>query len=131
MKLLLDSHVLLWAIDQPSMLSAAVRKAIQDEANELYVSVASSWEIMLQAQAGKLHLPAEDDFLLQHLQALGVKQYLPVSLAHVLRVGRLPLHHKDPFDRILIAQAITERLTLISKDAVFQRYPVAVRWRRM
>jgi len=130
-KLLLDSHVLLWAIDRPNMLSSAVRKAIQDEANELYVSVASIWEIMLKVQAGRLNLPAEDDFLSRHLQALGVKQYLPVSLAHVLRVGRLPLHHKDPFDRILIAQAITERLTLISKDAVFQRYAVEVRWRRL
>ncbi|MFN7932068.1 MAG: type II toxin-antitoxin system VapC family toxin [Bryobacteraceae bacterium] len=131
MRLLLDSHVLLWAIDQPALLSPAVRKAIQNEANELYASVASIWEITIKAQSGRLDIPDVEDFLSLHLAAMGIQHFLPVSLAHVLRVSRLPAHHKDPFDRVLIAQALTEGLTLISKDEIFQRYPVDVRWRRV
>lgn len=130
MRLLLDSHVLLWAIDSPQKLPVAVRKAILDESNELYASVASIWEILLKVQIGKLVLPEVDDFLRSHLRKLGIRSYLPVSLSHVMQTARLPLIHKDPFDRLLVAQAIVEDLVLVSKDIVFRQYPVKLRWRR-
>lgn len=122
---------MIWAITQPKLLSSAVRNAILDESNELFASVASIWEITLKAQIGKLDLPAPSDLIPQHLRSLGITHFLPVSLAHVLQAGRLPFIHKDPFDRILIAQAITEGLILVSKDEAFAGYPVQVRWRNL
>ena len=128
MRLLLDSHVLLWAIDSPDLLSKQASAVIVDERNELYVSVVSMWEIAIKAGAGKLHFPGTANFLEAHLERLGVWSYLPVTLSHVRRVSKLPAVHKDPFDRMLVAQAITERLSLVSKDAHFEKYPVEVIW---
>ena len=110
MKLLLDSHVLPWSIDRLDLLSQRVSEAILDEENDLYVSATSMWEIAIKAGAGKLHLSGAPDFLETHLRK------------------ELPRVHKDPFDRMLVAQAITERLTLVSKDEQFHRYPVNLLW---
>ena len=128
MKLLLDSDVLLWSIDRPDLLSQRVSEAILDEENDLYVSVTSMWEIAVKAGAGKLHFSGAPDFLETHLRKAGIRNYLPVTLAHVRQVSKLPRVHKDPFDRMLVAQAITERLTLVSKDEQFHKYPVKLLW---
>ena len=128
MKLLLDTHAFLWAIDQPARLSKKVTKALLDERNELHVSVASVWEIRLKVQAGKLKLPAEPEYLESHLRKLGVKSYLPIGLFHVYQTDRLAMIHKDPFDRLLVAQALVEGMTLVSKDAVMAAYGVRVLW---
>lgn len=128
MKLLLDSHVVLWAIDQPELLSKKVRTALLNESNELFVSVGSMWEISLKVQSGKLKLPSHPDYLELNLRRLGVQGYLAVGLFHVYQVAKLPLIHKDPFDRLLVSQAIVEGMTLVTKDRVIREYPVAVMW---
>ena len=125
---MLDSHVLLWAIDQPELLSKKARAALLNESNELYVSVGSIWEISLKVQSGKLKLPAHPDYLESNLRKLGVHGYLAIALFHVYQLAKLPLIHKDPFDRLLVSQAIVEGLTLVTKDKVIGEYPVAVLW---
>jgi PIN domain nuclease of toxin-antitoxin system len=127
-KLLLDSHVLLWSIDRPQLLSARVREAILNEENDLFVSVVSLWEIAIKSGAGKLRLPSAPNFMETHLRELGIRSYLPITLTHIRGFGKLPPIHKDPFDRMLLSQAITERLTLVSKDEQFHRYPVKMLW---
>ena len=128
MKLLLDTHVLLWAIGRPELLSQKARQAMLDETNELVASVASIWEITIKVQAGKLELPVDADYLETNLRKLGVTKYLPVDLYHVYRLARLPLLHKDPFDRLLIAQARVEKMTLLTRDESIRRYPVTTLW---
>jgi PIN domain nuclease of toxin-antitoxin system len=128
MKLLLDSHVLLWAIDKPKLLSKRVKKALLDDANELHASVASMWEIALKARAGKLHLPAAPGYLEEHLRELGIQKYLAIGVFHVRQLEKLPPIHRDPFDRMLVAQAMAERLTLVSKDELLRKYPIPVLW---
>jgi PIN domain nuclease of toxin-antitoxin system len=128
LKLLLDTHVFLWAIDQPGMLSRKVKKALLEERNELYVSVASIWEIRLKIQAGKLKVPMEPEYLESNLRKLGLKAYVPVELFHVYQTDRLAVIHKDPFDRLLVAQAMVEGMTLVSKDAAIAAYGVPVLW---
>jgi PIN domain nuclease of toxin-antitoxin system len=128
LKLLLDTHVFLWAIDQPGMLSRKVKKALLEERNELYVSVASIWEIRLKIQAGKLKVPMEPEYLESNLRKLGLKAYVPVELFHVYQTDRLAMIHKDPFDRLLVAQAMVEGMTLVSKDAAIAAYGVPVLW---
>lgn len=128
MKLLLDTHALLWAIDRPAELSPAVRTALLDETNVLTVSVASLWEIGLKAQAGKLKVPIAAEYWEEHGRRLGVTRYLPISLFHVHQSAQLPPIHRDPFDRMLVAQALAEGLTLVSKDGVLPEYGVPVLW---
>jgi PIN domain nuclease of toxin-antitoxin system len=127
-KLLLDTHAFLWAIDQPVMLSKRAAQALLDEKNDLYVSVASIWEIRLKVQAGKLRVPMEPDYLESNLRKLGVRGYLSIELFHVYQTDRLARVHKDPFDRLLVAQAMVEGMTLVSKDEAMAAYGVPVLW---
>lgn len=128
MKLLLDTHVFLWAIDQPGWLSKKAKKALLDERNQLFVSVASIWEIRLKMQAGKLKLPIEPEYLESNLRKLGILAYLPVELFHVYQTDRLAMVHKDPFDRLLLAQAMVEGMVLVSKDPLLRAYGLDVLW---
>ena len=128
MKLLLDTHVLLWAIDRPSRLSAAARKALEDPSNALYVSVASIWEIVLKFQAGKLRFPASAEYFKAHLNALGIAQLLAIQPQHVYTLLQLPPHHKDPFDRLLVAQSLMEDLPIVTSDAALTQYDVQTIW---
>ena len=98
MKLLLDSHVLLWAIDQPELLSKKARAALLNESNELYVSVGSIWEISLKVQSGKLKLPAHPDYLESNLRKLGVHGYLAIALFHFGLLGLVGQHHQKSHD---------------------------------
>lgn len=128
MRLLLDTHVLIWAVLEPELLSARVSAALLDEGNEVLASAASLWEILLKAQAGKLPIPPRPEFLETHFRMLGVGVYLPIEISHIYRVGELPPIHKDPFDRILVAQALVENLTLVSQDRMIAQYPVQLFW---
>jgi PIN domain nuclease of toxin-antitoxin system len=127
MKLLLDTHTFLYAIGAPQRLSNKVRKALQDPAVERWISAASLWEIAVKIQIGKLDLPANEAFFREQSALLHAK-HLAVDFRHSLRLFQLPLIHRDPFDRLLIAQAIEEGLTLVSKDERISEYQVPTYW---
>ncbi|MFM8154654.1 MAG: type II toxin-antitoxin system VapC family toxin [Actinomycetes bacterium] len=119
MRLLLDTHVLLWWLDgQP--LSDAASTAIADPANEVFISSASMWEISIKSEQGKLRI--SDGFM----QILNENAFLmlPISWGHALNAGGLPLHHRDPFDRMLVAQAQGESLTLVTRDEKVLKYDI-------
>ena len=120
MNLLLDTHILLWWLADDPGLSEKQRSAIADPANVVYVSAASAWEIAIKKALGKLIAPND---LGAALIASELEQ-LPVTVAHAEAVGRLPPHHRDPFDRMLIAQAGVEDLTVVTGDPVFAQYEV-------
>ena len=128
MRLLLDTHALLWWLDGDRRLSRKARAAIGDEDNALFVSAASAWEIATKARLGKLPgavAVAED--VVGSVSAQGFSS-LDITVLHAQRAGRLPGAHRDPFDRLLIAQAQLEDLMLVSNDAVFDAYGVARLW---
>ena len=118
MQLLLDTHVLLWWMGAPESLSTRSRSAISDPTNIVWLSSATVWEVRILAGIGKLDLPPKFD---ERLSKLDFRE-LPIRHIHVERVGRLPDLHKDPFDRILVAQAIEERLTIVTRDPQIRRY---------
>jgi PIN domain nuclease of toxin-antitoxin system len=126
MKVLLDTHAFLWGITDAKPLSSDARKVLTSA--ELWLSVASLWESLIKVQIGKLSLPRPAGaFLAGELASNGV-HVLPVSLVHVLRIEALPLHHRDPFDRMLIAQSLEEGWPIVTADPIFKRYPVRVIW---
>ncbi len=120
MRLLLDTHVLLWWAEDD--LSAEAEAAIVDEANELIVSAATIWEAGLKETSGKLKIPVD---LVSAARERGVSE-LSITWPHAVEAARLPRHHTDPFDRMLIAQAQIEGLTLLTRDAVFEKYGVTL-----
>ena len=122
MKLLLDTQCWLWWFAQPERLNEEAIAHIADEINELWFSVASIWEIGIKNAIGKLPLPEPiDSYISSRMVQLGV-QYLEIRAPHALRAAALPLHHRDPFDRMLIAQAQIEDMTLVSADSMFKQY---------
>ena len=128
MRLLLDTHALLWWLAGDEALSAAARMAIGDDGNMVYVSAASTWEIATKHRIGKLpHVAAIAGDLDGAIRAQGFLG-LPISLRHGERAGALPGPHRDPFDRMLIAQAMTEGMVLVSNERVFDDYAVGRMW---
>jgi PIN domain nuclease of toxin-antitoxin system len=127
MKALLDTHTFLWAIAEDGKLSRQAQQ-IYTGANDLWLSVASIWEILIKVRAGKLPLPQPSGPYLVRELAKNRIDVLPIKLDHVLRLEALPAHHRDPFDRILIAQSLEEKLPLVTADPVFERYPVELIW---
>jgi PIN domain nuclease of toxin-antitoxin system len=127
-RLLLDTQCWLWWFSQPEKLNESVIEQIADETNEIWFSVASVWEMGIKVSIGKLPLPEPiDDYISTRMTQLGAKS-LEINAAHALRVATLPLHHRDPFDRILIAQAQIEKMTLVSADSTFNLYEVSLLW---
>jgi PIN domain nuclease of toxin-antitoxin system len=127
-KLLLDTHSFLWWITDDRRLPASARAILADPANELFLSAASGWEISIKCRIGKLHLAeAPEAFIPRHLSANNI-QSLPVQMEHALRVSSLPPLHRDPFDRLLVAQSQLERIPLITADPAVSQYAVDVRW---
>ena len=124
MKLLLDTHIFIWWADQPERLSQSALSALEDEANELLLSVASVWEMQIKIQLGKLKLSLRLKDLVKNQQETNDLTVSPVTLTQVLTLDALPFHHKDPFDRLLIAQSIEEDLTLVTADSQFSAYSV-------
>lgn len=127
MKLLLDSHTFLWWNNEPEKLSARVLGMCKDPENMLLISVASIWELQIKFQLGKLRLHTSLAEIIRQEQENGI-EILPVEPAHIFALDSLPDHHKDPFDRLLIAQAIVEEATLLSADPLIAQYPVSVEW---
>ncbi len=128
MKLLLDTHTFIWWDSEPSRLSPRILILLQDQANIVMLSVASVWEMQIKVLLGKLRLSLPLAETIQSQQLTNNVQVLPVELPHVLALEKLPLHHKDPFDRLLIAQANIEDATLLSADPAFTKYPVKLLW---
>jgi PIN domain nuclease of toxin-antitoxin system len=128
MRFLLDTHTLLWSFSGSSSLSARARRLIEDGSNEILVSTVSAWEIGTKVRLGKLPTGEEliSDFSF-YLKQLGVEA-LPISMEHALRAGRLPGEHRDPFDRMLIAQAQAEDIPIVSNDRIFDEYHVQRIW---
>ena len=125
MRLLLDTHALLWALAEPEKLPPRVADAISSQRNTVYVSAVNTWELAIKAGLGRVQLPFAD--LQATIEQAGFAE-LAVSIAHSLRVRDLPHLHRDPFDRLLVAQAIDESLTLVSGDAACASYPVQIFW---
>jgi len=128
MKLLLDTHTFIWWDSEPAKLSPQVLALCQDRTNSLLLSVASVWEMQIKLQLGKLKLDLPLAEIIESQQQRNNIEILPVLLTHVLALQSLPAHHKDPFDRLLIAQANVEEAALASSDPVFAKYTVNVLW---
>jgi PIN domain nuclease of toxin-antitoxin system len=126
MKLLLDTHVLLWAAGEPARLSASARRLINDADNEPLFSVASLWEIAIKRGLGRKDFQVDARLLRRGLLDNGYSE-LPIMSDHVVAVEDLPAIHKDPFDRLLVAQATVEGITLLTLDLVVARYPGPIR----
>ncbi|TEU13232.1 MAG: type II toxin-antitoxin system VapC family toxin [Anaerolineales bacterium] len=128
MKVLLDTHAFLWWVTDSPKLSARARKVIQDSNNELFFSAASGWEIAIKAQLGRLQLPDNlEQFIMEQL-SLNAILVLPIQLHHALRVYTLPQYHRDPFDRVLVAQSQIENLPILTADAQITPYTVETIW---
>ena len=128
MRVLVDTQVWLWMVADPDRLSRAARALVTSDDHELFLSAASAWEISIKYGLGKLTLPAPPaEFVPTRMQATRV---LPLAVTHVhaARVAELPLHHRDPFDRLLVAQAQAESLTLLTADAQLRPYGIAITW---
>jgi len=125
-KLLLDTHLLLWAAGQPGRLSAGARKLLNDSRNELLFSAASLWEIAIKKTLGREDFRVEPRLLRRGLLDNGYTE-LPITSEHAVGIDSLPLLHKDPFDRLLLAQAFHEGITLLTSDAQLARYAGPVR----
>ena len=128
MKLLLDSHVLIWWASSSEKLSQNIYDLINDANNSLLFSIASVWEMQIKLQLGKLNLNSSLPNLINNQQRVNNLQILPIDLTHIYALNNLPSHHKDPFDRILIAQAMVEQMPIVSIDEVFDNYPIKRLW---
>ncbi len=126
MKLLLDTHIFLWLNSHPQKLPGNILNACADTNNQLYLSLVSPWEIQIKQQLGKLHLNASLSKLVETQINQNNMQILPIKLKHIYALNGLPEIHKDPFDRLLIAQAGIEFMTLVSVDKTIQQYSVEV-----
>lgn len=128
MKLLLDTHALFWWDQYPDQLSPRVYALLSDPDNILLISVVSLWEMQIKQQLGKMEVGVQLVDLVRLQQETNNAVVVPVLLSHVLELDNLPFHHRDPFDRILIAQARVEEATLLSRDNVFAQYDVELVW---
>lgn len=128
MKILLDSHALIWAVDDPSKLGRQADAALRDSSNEVFVSAGTAWELSIKIGLGKLTLSLPfRQWMARSMTDLGVS-LLQITVGHADEQSRLPKHHGDPFDRLLIAQARVEDLTIVSSDAVFDQYGATRIW---
>ena len=127
MTLLVDTHAFLWFMAGDSRLSGPARRALEDDDSEWWLSAASVWELSIKSSLKRLTLPAPAvDYITEKVQ-VGLR-ILPVEWVHAAAVERLPFHHRDPFDRLLVAQAQIEQLAIVTSDPVFRRYGMRVVW---
>jgi PIN domain nuclease of toxin-antitoxin system len=128
LRYLLDTGVWLWSLLEPERLSRKAQDVITDLEQEIFLSAATSWEIAIKSSQGKLRLLQPAQLLVpQFMREQGLRP-LPISLGHTLAVASLPLHHRDPFDRLLIAQALEEKMALLTADRAFEKYGVDMVW---
>lgn len=128
MKVLLDTHTFLWINNDVAQLSETVKKLCASGEHDFYLSMASPWEIQIKNQLGKLALDMSvEELVNKNVQENNIK-LLPITLAHISYLAQLPRHHNDPFDRIIIAQAKLEDMTVVTVDHAFAEYPVKIFW---
>jgi len=123
-RLLLDTHVLIWAVAEPERIPAPLRNTIADGGTDVLVSTASAWEIAIKTSLGRLELAPVDDELLARFRF----RHYPIALRHAAALAELPRHHHDPFDRMLVCQALVDDLALASADPALGAYGVDLRW---
>jgi PIN domain nuclease of toxin-antitoxin system len=128
MKLLIDSHAIVWWMTNDPRLSPVARRALGSPQQQRFISQASLWELSLKVAAGRLQGIGSTIENLRQESAKQAIQMLPITYEHIVRVENLPLHHTDPFDRMLVAQALEEGLTILTADRAFSRYPATVVW---
>ena len=128
MNLILDTHVFIWWADEPERLSANALLALEDKNNRLFFSLIGIWEIQIKTQLGKmkLSLPLKD--LIDSQEKANGLEILPITREHIFAVDILPFHHKDPFDRLLVAQGIVEKVTIVTADPKLSDYSVSLLW---
>lgn len=122
-KFLIDTHTFIWLIDDDPKLSSTYKSLIDDSDNEIFISIASLWEMAIKISIGKLKVAGVLQQMIEELFVRNIK-ILPINPSHVLKVETLPFHHKDPFDRIIVAQCLVENLTAISVDEILDEYHV-------
>jgi PIN domain nuclease of toxin-antitoxin system len=125
---LLDTHTFLWWVVDDPRLSARVREIMRDSGNDFYFSAVSAWEIAIKHQLGRLTLDRDSDRFVTEQIAANRLATLPIDLRHALQAGKLPLQHRDPFDRLLIAQSLLEDLPILTGDAAITAYDVQTVW---
>ena len=128
MRYLLDTHVFKWLDNESSKISSKAHALMADRNNQIVLSLVSIWEIQIKVQLGKMNLRTQLSAVVEDQQRINQIELLPLKIEHILFLDNLPLHHRDPFDRILVAQAISEGLTLITHDSVVAQYPVQTEW---
>jgi PIN domain nuclease of toxin-antitoxin system len=128
MKALLDTHAFLWWINDDPRLSDTARALIGDGESELLLSAASGWEIAIKMRLGRLEVQGDPEHFVFEQLALNNIAVLPISMSHALRTATLPDHHRDPFDRMLVAQSQIEQLPIVTADPLIARYAVEVIW---
>ena len=128
MNLLLDSHTFVWWRDEPHKLSPTTFTEISNPNNNVFLSVVTAWELQIKIALNKFNVKGGLENAVKDEQQNNGFQILPVQLSHALYLENLPLHHKDPFDRLLISQAIVENMTLVSADPEFSKYQVNLLW---
>ena len=125
MRVLIDTHILLWFINDDSQLNQETKALLQSD-TDVAVSIAGRWEIAIKVSIGKLTLPDSVEKLFPDQLSLNQMELLPIAVSHLQVVSTLPFHHKDPFDRLIIAQALVEKVGLVSVDKVFEAYGVDI-----
>ncbi|HEX8245953.1 MAG TPA: type II toxin-antitoxin system VapC family toxin [Longimicrobium sp.] len=128
MRILLDTHAFLWFITADAKLSTHAERVIRDRGNEPLLSVASVWEIAIKLNLGRLPIPQPLDTFVPAQLRLNRIGVLPIELRHTYEIARLPLHHRDPFDRLLISQALIENIPLVSADSALDAYAIRRLW---
>jgi len=128
MKVLLDTHTFLWWIANDPQLSSRARQIMAEPDTEPFLSAASGWEMAIKSRLGKLKLPADLPGFVADQLRINAIQVLPIHLAHALHVYTLPDHHRDPFDRILVAQSQLEKLPILTSDPLITQYAVTTIW---
>jgi PIN domain nuclease of toxin-antitoxin system len=128
LRLLVDTHCWLWYLLKPEKLNSASQDALSDSGHSIFFSTASTWEIVVKSALGKLDLPLPPSRYIPERLALLGHQTLPILQEHVLQLEKLPLHHKDPFDRLLLAQAQVEDLVFITADGTLTQYGQPLLW---
>lgn len=128
MDLLLDTHAFIWSYEEPERLSEVVLAKLSDPANSLFLSVASVWEMQIKIQRGKLKFDDPLSTVIAEQQDVNRIRIMPIELSHALFLESLPFHHKDPFDRMLIAQSSVEDMTIVSRDVHLSSYGVKLLW---
>ena len=128
MRFLLDTHCWLWWLIEPKKLSQTAHQVISNPNHKLWLSVVSIWEIGIKYKAGKLNLPQSPEILIPQQIQLDALEILPIKISHSLKAAALPLHHKDPFDRMLIAQTQLEKMVILTRDITFNHYNIETLW---